>query len=161
MTKVKRRTVLSKENITFSLKKFGFYICEYIVDKNNIRVYVCKDYSKSFNIEFDGIIVLEIIINPQLEKQVNITTYPVFKEISDKIPKKAFYHINMDGSICYAPPKRPLEENWQFEDFVNAVDALLYNYFSVEYIGTGELFELEHGTLGLKQYEVLSKIRKD
>ena len=41
-----------------------------------------------------------------------VYTYPKFKEISNIIPKKAFYHMYEDGSICYAPPKRPLVEKW-------------------------------------------------
>ena len=65
------------------------------------------------------------------------------------------YHVNYDGSLCYAPPRRPLDEEWTFINFVNAVDSLIYNYFCIEYIGKGSLQELEHGNTGLKQYDYI------
>lgn len=155
MTKPKRHGVVNKQIIDFVFRKHGFTIQNYTSKNNVITVVVEKDYSKDFNIKFNGLIRLEVSVLENMFDMFCVYTYPTFKEISNIIPKKGFYHIYSDGSLCYAPPKRPLVEKWKFIDFVNAVDALIYNYFSIEYIGRGELFELEHGMAGLKQYEFI------
>lgn len=157
MTKHKHHIVLNRENITFFLKRYGFEVLDYKIQDKKIQVLVYKDYSTFFNIEFNGKIELEITINPNLSQEVNLLTYPTFKEVSNIIPKKAFYHITKDGCICFAPPSRPMEEKWQFSDFLSSIDAYLFNYFTTEYIGQGELFELEHGQLGLEQYEIIKR----
>ncbi len=155
MTKHKHHGVVNKQMIDFAFKKHGFTIQNYTSKNNMITVVVEKDYSKDFNIKFSGLIRLEASVFENMFDMFCVYTYPTFKEISNIIPKKGFNHIYSDGSLCYAPPKRPLVEKWKFIDFVNAVDALIYNYFSIEYIGRGELFELEHGMAGLKQYEFI------
>ncbi len=155
MIKHKRHGAVNKQIITFAFKKHGFSVQNYASKNNVITVIVEKDYSKGFNIKFNGLIRLEVSIIENMYDMFCVYTYPKFKEISNIIPKNGFYHIYPDGSLCYAPPKRPLVEKWEFVDFVNAVDALLYNYFSIEYIGKGELFELEHGLTGLRQYEFI------
>ena len=66
-------------------------------------------------------------------------------------------HICLNGNICYGPPSRPINEKWKFIDFVNAVDSMINNYFSKEYIGVGTLTELEHDLKGLRQYDKLIK----
>ena len=51
---------------------------------------------------------------------------------------------------------QPLAESQEkFIDFVNAVDSMINNYLSKEYIGVGCLTELEHGKAGLNQYKNL------
>lgn len=155
MTKPKRHGVVNKSILDFAFKKHGFTIQNYTSKNNLITVVVEKDYSKDFNIKFNGLIRLEVSVLENMFDMFCVYTYPTFKEISNIIPKKGFYHIYSDGSLCYAPPKRPLVEKWEFIDFVNAVDALIYNYFSIQYIGKGALFELEHGMVGLKQYEFI------
>ena len=158
MTKNKHHGQINKSSIIFSFNYFNFQIESYIEKTNEIKVTVTKDYSKSFNIEFDGKIKLEVFINPHMFENFCVFTYPKFIEISNIIPKKPFYHIYSDGSLCYAPPKRPLDEKWKISDFINAVDSLIFNYFCIEYIGTSSLLELEHGNTGKIQYEIYRKL---
>ena len=155
MTKHKRHGAITKDEVIFSFKSKGFLIENYSEENSKIIVEVKKDYSSSFNIEFNGLIKLKVLIPINLYKYFSILTYPKFYEISNLIPKKAMYHVNYDGSLCYAPPRRPLDEEWNFNNFVNAVDALIYNYFCIEYIGKGSLQELEHGNIGLQQYDYI------
>lgn len=155
MTKLKHHGAISKSEIEFSFRKYGFIIKSYVKQNNIIVLIVEKNYSKDFNIMFNGLIRLKIFVDENMYDALSINTYPLFQEISNIIPKKSFYHIYRDGSLCYAPPQRPLVEKWKFEDFVKAADSLIYNYFSIEYIGKGELFELEHGQTGLEQYEFI------
>lgn len=156
MTKRIHRGAINKQIIEFAFKKHNYMIDDYFDNQDVVTVIAEKDYSKDFNIEFNGLIKLEVIIIKKMYDMFCVVTYPKFREISNIIPKKGFNHIYSDGSLCYAPPKRPLVENWEFVDFVSAVDSLIYNYFSIEYIGSGELVELEHGTAGLEQYEFIS-----
>lgn len=158
MTKNKHHGQISKSSIISSFKYFNFQIENYIENNNEINVIVTKDYSKSFNIKFDGKIKLDVLINPYMFENFCVFTYPKFIEVSNIIPKKPFYHVYSDGSLCYAPPKRPLDEKWKISDFINAVDSLIFNYFCIEYIGTSNLLELEHGNTGQIQYEVYRKI---
>ncbi len=155
MIKHKHRGAITKDEVIFSFKSKGFSIENYSEENGKITVEVTKDYSSSFNIEFNGLIKLKALIPISLYKYFSIITYPTFYEISNLIPKKAMYHVNYDGSLCYAPPRRPLDEEWNFINFVNAVDSLIYNYFCIEYIGKGTLQELEHGNVGLKQYDYI------
>ena len=140
------------QEIEQGFKIKNFKIINYIYARDSIIFYASKDYSKKFNIEFNGEIVLEVIIKFDSFNILNPCLYPKFKEISNIIPKKADNHIYSDGSICYAPPYRPIYEKWRFINFVNAVDSMINNYFSKQYIGIGSLVELEHGKNGLKQY---------
>ena len=155
MIKNKLHGVINKSEIESAFKKHKFLIKTYLNNKNKIIIVVEKNYSIDFNIEFNGLIKLKIIINKEMYNNFCIMTYPLFKELSNIIPKKGFNHVYPNGDLCYAPPKRPLVEKWRFEDFVQAVDALIYNYFNVEYIGTSGLFELEHGQKGLEQFEFI------
>lgn len=155
MIKHKHRGAITKDEVIFSFKSKGFSIENYSEENGKITVEVTKDYSSSFNIEFNGLIKLKALIPISLYKYFSIITYPTFYEISNLIPKKAMYHVNYDGSLCYAPPRRPLDEEWTFINFINAVDSLIYNYFSIEYIGNGTLIELNHGYAGLQQYNFL------
>ena len=155
MIKPKHRGAITKDEVVFSFKSKGFSIEKYNEENGKITVEVKKDYSSSFNIEFKGLIKIKVLIPISLYKYFSIITYPTFYEISNLIPKKAMYHVNYDGSLCYAPPRRPLDEEWTFINFVNAVDSLIYNYFCIEYIGKGSLQELEHVNTGLKQYDYI------
>ena len=107
------------------------------------------------NIEFDGNILLEVKIKFDYLNYSKPWLYPTFKEISNIIPKKLCNHIYRSGDICYVPPNRPIYEKWEFIDFVNAVDSMINNFLSKEYIGIGFLRELEHGQIGLDQYRHL------
>ena len=155
MTKNKHHGVINKKLVYKSMKKYQFTVEEYEEDINSIFVIIKKDYSKTFNFSFDGVIKLKVTINKKMYELFWRETYPQFTEITSKIPKESFYHIYTNGSICYAPPRRPIDEKWQLSDFINAVDSLINNYFSVEYIGVGCLNELEHGIRGLQQYEAM------
>ena len=158
---MRRKLLGAMNNHELSLYSFrakGFKIINYIYARNGIIYYITKDYSESFNISFNGIVLLEVTVLFVFFDFLSPCFYPVFKEKSNIIPKIENNHINPDGSICYAPPSRPINEKWKFIDFVNAVDSMLNNYFSTEYIGKGNLFELEHGIIGLKQYENLKKL---
>ena len=75
--------------------------------------------------------------------------------LNDIIPKKIKNHIYSDGSICYAPPERPLNEKWQLIDYFEAVDSLINDWFNKEYIGVSKLHGLEHGEKGKIQYHYL------
>lgn len=137
----------------FNLKKFK--TIDYIYGNDCTIYHVMKNYSKKFNIEFNGIILLEVKVYYNPFKILSPCFYPEFKEISNIIPRNIDNHIYSNGNICYAPPYRPIYEKWGFIDFINAVDSMINNYFSKEYIGTGTLIELEHGKKGLKQYNFL------
>ena len=156
MTKNKHRGAMSnKQKIIHAFTVRNFKIISYIYANDCVIYYVSKDYSEKFNIDFDGKVILEVKIKFNFFESLNSYFYPTFKEISNIIPKKIDNHIYPDGCICYAPPFRPIYENWQFIDFVNAVDSMINNYFSKEYIGIGNLTELEHGRQGLLQYYYL------
>lgn len=155
MIKIRHHGVLNREEIISSFKSKGFSISNYEEINDIAIVSVDKDYSASYNISFDGFIKLKALVHLNMYKVFFFRTYPVFYEVSNLIPKEAFYHVYKNGSLCYAPPQRPLDENWRFIDFVNAVDSLIHNYFSIEYIGNGVLTELEHGYIGLEQYNYI------
>lgn len=160
MTKVIHHGVINKKDIEVSIKKYGFKMLDYNENNEYIKTIIEKDYAKSFNIDFNGMVKVECIIMRKMYDMFCVYTYPKFKEISNLIPKKAFYHMYEDGSICYAPPKRPLVEKWNLEDFISSIDSFFHNYFSIEYIGKGELFQLEHGEKGLIQYEFIYRVSK-
>ena len=143
------------EEIIQSFINKGFKMLNYIYARDCTIYYVSKDYAENFNIDFNGKIILEIKMNFNFFKFHVPYFYPDFKEISNIIPKNVDNHIYLNGNICYAPPLRPINEKWKFIDFINAVDSMINNYFSKEYIGTGTLIELEHGLKGLKQYDNL------
>lgn len=155
MTRNKRHGVIKKDEIISAFRLKGFHLSNFEEGESIASVTVTKDYSSSFNIPFEGLIKLKVIIHLNMYNLFSVFTFPIFYETSNLIPKKAFYHVYKDGSLCYAPPQRPLDENWNFIDFVNAVDSLIYNYFSIEYIGKGTLKELEHGYTGLRQYNYI------
>lgn len=155
MMKSKPHGVMNNKNIISSFNIKGFDVINYIYAKDCIIYYVSKNYAKKFNIDFDGNIILEVKIKFEFFKYLSPSSYPTFKEISNIIPKNIDNHIYPNGNICYAPPYRPIYEKWKFVDFVNAVDSMINNYFSKEYIGIGFLTELEHGQKGLKQYNNL------
>ena len=161
MTKVKHHGAITKKDVENVFKKYGFNVVKYSEDEIYINVIVRKDYSKKFNIEFNGIVEVKCSIVKRMYDAFCVYTYPTFKEITNLIPKDAFYHVYSDGNICYAPPKRPLVEKWRLIDFINSVDSFFYNYFSIEYIGTGKLFQLEHGDRGLMQYEYIYRSSKN
>lgn len=156
MTKSKLRGVMNNnDRICSAFKINGFKIINYIYARDYTIYYVSKDYAKKFNIDFNGKITLEVKVNFNFFKCLMPYFYPNFKEISNIIPKNIDNHIYPNGNICYAPPSRPVNEKWRFIDFVNAVDSMINNYFSKEYIGTSTLTELEHGLKGLKKYDNL------
>lgn len=160
MTRVKHHGVINKDDVELAIKKYGFKIVAYSENEKNITTTIEKDYSKSFNLDFNGIIKVECIIIRKMYDIFCVYTYPKFKELSNIIPKRPFYHMYEDGSICYAPPKRPLVEKWNLVDFISSIDSFFYNYFSIEYIGKSELFQLEHGETGLMQYEFIYRASK-
>lgn len=156
MIKNKLHGVMNNHDIiTNSFNTKGFKVVNYIYARDCTIYYVSKDYAKNFNIDFNGKILLEVIVNFKLFKYLIPCFYPSFKEMSNIIPKNIDNHIYSSGNICYAPPSRPIKEKWKFIDFVNAVDSMINNYFSTEYIGKGNLIELEHGIIGIKQYNYL------
>lgn len=130
MTKVIHHGVINKKDIEVSIKKYGFKIFDYNENNEYIKTIIEKDYAKSFNIDFNGMIKVECIIMRKMYDMFCVYTYPKFKEISNIIPKKAFYHMYEDGSICYVPPKRPLVEKWSLEDFISSIDSF-FRTFSV------------------------------
>lgn len=161
MIKHKHHGVIKKEQILSSFRLYNFNIISYDEHEHIAHLIVTKDYRRNFNFDFNGIITLDVQINLKMYKNFNSLLYPKFKEISNLIPKTAMYHFYQDGSLCYAPPSRPLEENWSLGNFIKAVDALINNYFCIEYIGSSTLFELEHGNIGLEQYEYFYKQKSD
>lgn len=128
MTKVIHRGVINKKDIEVSIKKYGFKILDYNENNEYIKTIIEKDYAKSFNIDFNGMIKVECIIMRKMYDMFCVYTYPKFKEISNIIPKKAFYHMYEDDSICYAPPKRPLVEKWSLEDFISSIDSFFRTF---------------------------------
>ena len=155
MIKNKLHGVMNTKDIINNFAIKGFNVINYIYANKCIIYYVSKDYAKKFNIDFDGNIILEVKIRFEFFKFLTPIFYPTFKEVSNIIPKHIDNHIYPNGNICYAPPYRPIYEKWNFIDFINAVDSMINNYFSKEYIGTGFLTELEHGQAGLNQYKNL------
>ena len=128
MTKVIHHGVINKKDIEVSIKKYGFKILDYNENNEYLKTIIEKDYAKSFNIDFNGMIKVECIIMRKMYDMFCVYTYPKFKEISNIIPKKAFYHMYEDGSICYAPPKRPLVEKWSLEDFISFIDSFFRTF---------------------------------
>ena len=155
MIKNKLHGVMNTKDIINNFAIKGFNVINYIYANKCIIYYVSKDYAKKFNIDFDGNIILEVKIRFEFFKFLTPIFYPTFKEVSNIIPKHVDNHIYPNGNICYAPPYRPIYEKWNFIDFINAVDSMINNYFSKEYIGTGFLTELEHDQAGLNQYKNL------
>lgn len=156
MIKSKHHGVINNnEKINNAFKVNGFKVINYVYANDCTIYYALKDYSEKFNIDFNGKITLEIKVNFNFFKLLTPCFYPNFKEISNIIPKNADNHIYPNGNICYAPPFRPINEKWDFINFVNAVDSMINNYFSKEYIGIGTLIELDHGLKGLEQYNNL------
>jgi len=147
---------MSRKQIISLFKKKGFTFNKYQEENENILIYVSKDYSKGFNIDFNGSINLLIKINKKFfDNKCKYIFNPVFYELNDVIPKKMQNHLNIDGSICYAPPERPLNEKWQLLDYIEAVDSVINDWFNKEYIGVSKLHGLEHGEKGKIQYHYL------
>lgn len=157
MTRSKHLGANNNKLIIKSFNIKGFKVLNYIYANNFIIYYITKDYSANFNINFNGKVELEVVIPFNFFETLIPIYYPLFKEVSNIIPKNADNHINYNGTICYAPPYRPIHEKWKFIDFVNAVDSMINNYFTIEYIGTSSLIELEHGINGCVQYSFLLK----
>lgn len=158
MTKNKLHGVINNyRKIDMAFKINEFKVINFIYANNCIIYYVSKDYAKNFNIDFNGQVILEVKVNFNFFESPIPYFYLSFKEISNIIPKSMDNHICLNGNICYGPPSRPINEKWKFIDFVNAVDSMINNYFSKEYIGVGTLTELEHDLKGLRQYDKLIK----
>lgn len=149
---------MDTENIkaAFYSKDFSIVKIEEIFN-GEIIVIVKKDYSKKFTLNFNGNITLKVVIKKDLFKNFNSLYYPKFYEESGLIEKKANNHINPDGTICYAPYSKPINEKWKIIDFVVAVDSLINDYFNKEYIGRSALHGLRHGKAGLIQYNQENK----
>lgn len=82
---------------------------------NKIKVNFKKDYSKTFNINFYGLINVDIVYEDG--KVVSIKEKKKAKELLDEITKfKEFYNIETD-------------------DVITIVDMYFANYFNIEYIG--------------------------
>lgn len=82
-----------------------------------IKVTFEKDYSKDFNIDFDGLIKLNIIYDYGKIKSIQIKEKGKIKELLDEIKKfKEFYDIKTD-------------------DVITIIDMYFANYFNIEYIG--------------------------
>lgn len=160
MIKNKLPGVIKKEQILSSFKLYNFNVVSYDEQGHIGHVIVTKDYNENFNFDFDGLVKLDVSIDLKMYENFWIFSYPKFIETSNLIPKKPMYHIYQDGSLCYAPPARPIKEKWFLSDFIKAVDSLINNYFCIEYIGSSTLIELEHSDIGKMQYEYLSKLNK-
>jgi len=132
-------------NMGFKVNKIDFCMGKFYV-------IVSKNYSKNYNIEFDGNISLKAVIDDRMNIYLSREYYPEFYEVSNVIPHKRQYHINENGSLCYAPYQRPLREKWELKHFVNAVDALVADWFHMQYIGESQLKGLEHGERGIEEY---------
>lgn len=150
---------MNEKQIKDLFKLRGFNIKAIFVLNQQIELIVYKDYSKGFNIEFDGNVILKIIINKMFFKFPNVYNIKFYEE-NNLIPKQARNHFYSDGSICYAPPERPIYENWKLLDYIDAVDAMLNDWFNKEYIGASKLRGLEHGDIGKIQYNILKDIIK-
>lgn len=147
---------MNDKQIKSSFKIKGFTINKYFEEKGIIFIDVSKDYSKGFNIEFDGYIRLLVKIDKNFfNHKYKYIFNPVFYELNDIIPKKVKNHFYIDGSICYAPPERPLHEGWQLLDYIEAVDSMINDWFNKEYLGVSKLRGLEHGQKGKIQYHHL------
>ncbi len=144
--------VINIKSINVSFKYWGYTVNNIVYGNSKIIVLCEKDYSENYNIEFNGKIKLKAEFDLNLSSNFASQYFPKFYEYSNIIPKNNNYHIYNDGSICYAPPIRPLLEKWQIIDFVSAVNSMISNYFAIEYIGRSTLKELEHGIIGLYQY---------
>lgn len=82
-----------------------------------IKVTFAKDYSKDFNIDFDGIIKLNIIYDDGKVKSIQIEEENKIKELLGKIIEfKKYYDIETD-------------------DVITIIDMYFANYFNIEYIG--------------------------
>lgn len=82
-----------------------------------IKVTFEKDYSKDFNIDFDGLIKLNIIYDYEKIKSIQIKEKGKIKELLGEITKfKEFYDIKTD-------------------DVITIIDMYFSNYFNIEYIG--------------------------
>lgn len=82
-----------------------------------IKVTFEKDYSKDFNIDFDGIIKLNIIYDDGNVKSIQIEEENKIKELLGKIIEfKKYYDIETD-------------------DMITIIDMYFANYFNIEYIG--------------------------
>ena len=82
---------------------------------NKIKVNFKKDYSKTFNIKFYGLINVDIVYEDG--KVVSIKEKKKAKELLDEITKfKEFYDIKTD-------------------DVITIIDMYFANYFHIEYIG--------------------------
>lgn len=82
-----------------------------------IKVTFEKDYSKDFNIDFDGIIKLNIIYDDGKVKSIQIEEENKIKELLGKIIEfKKYYDIETD-------------------DVITIIDMYFANYFNIEYIG--------------------------
>lgn len=82
-----------------------------------IKVTFEKDYSKDFNIDFDGIIKLNIIYDDGKVKSIQIEEENKIKELLEKIIEfKKYYDIETD-------------------DVITIIDMYFANYFNIEYIG--------------------------
>ncbi|MEN8170501.1 MAG: hypothetical protein ABFS08_09785 [Pseudomonadota bacterium] len=78
---------------------------------------------------------------------------PIFKEISDRIPKKPEYHINWDDSLCLGSPLRLTISLKECSDFEVYCHNNLYPYIYAVTLkitqGVDWVFgELAHGTKG-------------
>mgnify|MGYP006939899604 FL=1 len=147
---------MNEKQITSLFKRKGFVINKYWEEKGTILVDISKDYSKGFNIEFNGYLNLLVKINKNFfGNECKYLFNPAFYELNNVIPKKVKNHFYIDGSICYAPPERPLNEKWQLLDYIEAVDSVINDWFNKEYIGVSKLHGLEHGEKGKIQYHYL------
>ena len=142
------------KEIFIAFERFDFKVTNYIYIKNGYNFFIEKDFSKKFNIDFDGLVKLLVKVFFNYD-HLNENTFPVFIEQNNVIPKMRHYHIDENGIMCFAPPQRPKIEKWKFYDFVNAVNSMINNYFNKEYVGSKTILELEHGKLGLEQYNNL------
>lgn len=82
-----------------------------------IKVTFEKDYSKNFNINFYGLIKLDIVYDYGEIKSIQIKEKGKIKELLGEITKfKEFYDIKTD-------------------DVITIIDMYFTNYFNIEYIG--------------------------
>lgn len=139
-----KETIKIFANYDFNVNNY-FYIAKGFVFR------IEKDFSKRFNIKFNGTVILDSYIYFDYDYN-NVNTYPVFIEINDVIPKQIHYHVNPNGELCITYYERPKREKWELKNFVNALNSMLNNYFNKEFVGSKTLQELEHGVTGRQQY---------
>jgi hypothetical protein len=98
MTKNKHHgIIINQQYIKNCFNKYNFFVDEIVTYNNYFKVYISKDYSKDFNIKFDGLIKLEVIISPQMYDYFVSSPIQNSKKYQTKYQKNLFItYIQME-----------------------------------------------------------------